>query len=1233
MRILIFFILFWNVLSGQNFYFQTITTSDGLSNNSINSLYAHHNGEIWIGTWDGLNIYDGTKIQVFKNAVMDSTSLAGNNVMQILQDKDRNTWILNDSKYISRYNGDGTFKNYLFTGYPLKMELDTQENLVVFLEDNTQYQFHENNFKNQAYSTHNVAPFAKESALKLKIRQLWSQMYPKEQLNAILPLKEHQFLLGTKDNGLFHVELESDRLVIKNNYKSDSPFGSYLTSNEIVDLIKDESGEIWIGFKDGGIARILSTDQGISIINSTHNTLPKQAVRAISKDSDENIYLGYYTQGLYVGSTKDNVFTQFNITRAKQDPDWLRIRSIFVDSNHRVWVGSYAGIMRIDKDKVSYFTQENQQWLYQNRIYSFAKDQNILWIAGWGGLSKFNLSTDQFEPVSQALELSKYQFRKIFVKDDLLLLATQRHGMVIYNAKTGEIKEVNQDSGLIGNSLFDIYYDPVYKQYWIASLGGISILNDQFINVLDLTEKQGLPSHLVYSLNQNDGKIWVSTTKGIANIDMSSKTVLSYNNLAPWQGLEFSEGAYFKDSNNTLLYGGTQGINVLEPSKLTSGLDNYSFKLWIDNLPVQVNQDIIRPYKQNSLTMELYPRGFSNYASTQFEYRIVGLFNNWRNLNQQVQYLDNLSPGVYTIEIRDISSDNKTIVYRKNFSVLAPFYQKSSFVVVVGALLLVMLYFWFRRKEYTQQKKQKILQQKIRERTLEIARQKQDLQRQNNVLNDLNIQITDQQKKLLILHSNLKNQDIEMDNFKAFLLSKLKTPIIHLLSLIEKEVDKKTLKSQASTIYNLIKEWDHLQQIKQLDSHKPMVLNVKEFIEELIKQIANQTNKQEQVLVMENNLSTIWIEIDVLRLKMLLTYIIYESLKYFQSGDKLKIQVFKDQNSLCFNIKSNSAFLKQHWNQNSEYSPYYRAIKTLCEDLHGDMIFRQNKEFDLEIRINNIQIVDPGKQSAVNWDILLEDIKILPKDKINILVFSSSNNQLVVKQIMEKYAQCNLVFAHQVSQGINYLENYAFQGVLIYDLDLNYILQSFLLQGKKFLQKKLIPVFYLCQQVDYILEEQLYSLGVSQILHLPLSEKLFKSKVIQPLEMVKNNALTKQSIALEYNPQKLHVSYDQKLLQQAIKLIHSKYSQPDFNIEQLAKELEISKIKCYRLFKEYLDQAPMDVLIEMRMKHAEFLLNQSKDLTISEISFECGYNDPKYFSKTFKKFFGQSPSTYAKELL
>ncbi|MBB4802377.1 AraC-like DNA-binding protein [Flavobacterium nitrogenifigens] len=77
----------------------------------------------------------------------------------------------------------------------------------------------------------------------------------------------------------------------------------------------------------------------------------------------------------------------------------------------------------------------------------------------------------------------------------------------------------------------------------------------------------------------------------------------------------------------------------------------------------------------------------------------------------------------------------------------------------------------------------------------------------------------------------------------------------------------------------------------------------------------------------------------------------------------------------------------------------------------------------------------------------------------------------------------------------------------------------------------------------------------------------------------------------------------------------------------LGEELGISRVKCYRIFKETLNQSPSDILMSLRLQKAEVLL-KTKRLNISEISFECGYNDPKYFGRSFKKYFGKTPKEF-----
>lgn len=94
-----------------------------------------------------------------------------------------------------------------------------------------------------------------------------------------------------------------------------------------------------------------------------------------------------------------------------------------------------------------------------------------------------------------------------------------------------------------------------------------------------------------------------------------------------------------------------------------------------------------------------------------------------------------------------------------------------------------------------------------------------------------------------------------------------------------------------------------------------------------------------------------------------------------------------------------------------------------------------------------------------------------------------------------------------------------------------------------------------------------------------------------------------------------------------MEIIKEELQDPSFNVETLVENLGISRVKCYRIFKEALNQSPSDVITSFRLQKAEILL-KTKKLNISEISFECGYNDPKYFGRPFKKYFGKSPKEY-----
>lgn len=107
----------------------------------------------------------------------------------------------------------------------------------------------------------------------------------------------------------------------------------------------------------------------------------------------------------------------------------------------------------------------------------------------------------------------------------------------------------------------------------------------------------------------------------------------------------------------------------------------------------------------------------------------------------------------------------------------------------------------------------------------------------------------------------------------------------------------------------------------------------------------------------------------------------------------------------------------------------------------------------------------------------------------------------------------------------------------------------------------------------------------------------------------------------------VNLSPNERLFRKGMEMMNARFSDASFGVDQLTVELGISKMKCYRLFKEFVEQSPLEILIEMRLQKAKVLIEKG-DLTISEVCFECGFNDPKYFSKSFKKRFEHSPSHF-----
>ena len=104
-------------------------------------------------------------------------------------------------------------------------------------------------------------------------------------------------------------------------------------------------------------------------------------------------------------------------------------------------------------------------------------------------------------------------------------------------------------------------------------------------------------------------------------------------------------------------------------------------------------------------------------------------------------------------------------------------------------------------------------------------------------------------------------------------------------------------------------------------------------------------------------------------------------------------------------------------------------------------------------------------------------------------------------------------------------------------------------------------------------------------------------------------------------------SLDEKLIEKAIKYVEDNMSRTELSVEELSRELGMSRVHLYKKLLQITGKTPIEFIRVIRLKRAAQLLRESQ-LHVSEVAFEVGFNNPKYFSKYFRDEFGVLPSVY-----
>jgi AraC-like DNA-binding protein len=130
--------------------------------------------------------------------------------------------------------------------------------------------------------------------------------------------------------------------------------------------------------------------------------------------------------------------------------------------------------------------------------------------------------------------------------------------------------------------------------------------------------------------------------------------------------------------------------------------------------------------------------------------------------------------------------------------------------------------------------------------------------------------------------------------------------------------------------------------------------------------------------------------------------------------------------------------------------------------------------------------------------------------------------------------------------------------------------------------------------------------------------------------LIRNRDLLREHYSMDLNIEtafRSPGSLDKKFINDFTSLIEKNISNADLNVNEIGRELGMSRVQVYRKVKALLGYSVNDYIISVRLKKAKLLLLHS-DKTIADISYEVGFSSPTYFSTAFKGKFNLSPKEF-----
>ena len=761
-------------------------------------------------------------------------------------------------------------------------------------------------------------------------------------------------------------------------------------------------------------------------------------------------------------------------------------------------------------------------------------------------------------------------------------------------------------------------------------------------------------------MEDQERNMWVSTSRKVIRVTVASDGKGSYlfdsrayNSEDGLQNCDFNQRSIKTLHNGIIAIGGLYGVNVFAPDHIRYNkmLPNVMFTgLSLFDEAVKVGQsyggrvliekelndveNVEFDYKQNIFSVSFASDNYNLPEKTQYMYKLEGFNNDWLTLPLGVHNVTftNLAPGKYVLRVKAINSDGYVGIKEATLGIVVnPPFWMSWWAYLLYAVGLVIVLFL------------------ARYRMLKREREKFHLQQIENEV--------------------AKNEEINNMKFRFFtnVSHELRTPLTLIISPLEGMLKETTDELQSTRLQLMYRNAQRLLHLvnQLLDFRKGEMsthqLSLSEgdiisYVHSVCNSFLLMADKKHIQFSFFSGIDTFSMAFDADKVGKIVMNLLSNAFKFTPEGGRVTVMiehVAGTPDILEIKIADTGIGIsdvdKEHI-----FERFYQAGHKGVEETTGNGIGLSLVRDFVTLHEGEVKVFDNigmGSVFVIQFPVKHVETQVQLPEETGMPAGDEEDKEMKeeAREEMERknfplllivddnedfriFMRYSLELQYRVKLAVNGKEAWEMMQEELPDLVISDVMMPqmdgnelcrLIKQDKRTAH---IPVILLTARQNTEAKLEGLQTGADDYVTKPFNMTILVLRIRKLIELSRYHRVTQGMI--DPAPSEIVItSLDEKLIEKAIKYVEDNMSRTELSVEELSRELGMSRVHLYKKLLQITGKTPIEFIRVIRLKRAAQLLRESQ-LHVSEVAFEVGFNNPKYFSRYFKDEFGVLPSVY-----